>query len=288
MFRLLLFQFLKQFIHRILKFFVILAGFACVDELQQRGEVLLLLRGFIPDVANQCTVEQPFRFDPEIFAGFFSITLCVGDDGIDQFQNIFLTADVMERIVSHGFFEIDGVQDFDLIPGIREHLSAFNNDRAFRVSTDVADLFGHLHQVGLDVKSGLTAATAADHNDVFVPSILRLENYFLDGNIPISNNFTESCGARPYAVGRKNFYFHDTPAGAEASAIIYSLAQTAKLNNLSVFKYLQAVLLYMPDYVHEPEGMEELMPWSDKMKKLCAIDTKATIGDKDGNPKISR
>lgn len=52
----------------------------------------------------------------------------------------------------------------------------------------------------------------------------------------------------------------------------------------SVFKYLQAVLLYMPDYVHEPEGIEELMPWSDKMKKLCAIDTKATIEDKDGNP----
>lgn len=100
-----------------------------------------------------------------------------------------------------------------------------------------------------------------------------MENYFLDGGIPISNNLLENCGARPYAVGRKNFYVHDTPAGAEASAIIYSLAQTAKLNNLSVSKYLQAVLLYMPDYVHEPEGIEELRPWSDKMKKLCAIDT---------------
>ena len=42
---------------------------------------------------------------------------------------------------------------------------------------------------------------------------------------------------------------------------------------MSVFKYLQAVLLYMPDYVHESEGIEELMPWSDKMKKLCAINT---------------
>ena len=66
------------------------------------------------------------------------------------------------------------------------------------------------------------------------------------------------------------------------------LAQIDKLNNLSVFKYLQAVLLYMPDYVDEPERIEELMPWSNKMKKLCAIDTKATIEDKDGNPKISR
>ena len=107
-----------------------------------------------------------------------------------------------------------------------------------------------------------------------------METYFLDGSIPISNNFTESCGARPYAVGRKNFYFHDTPEGAEASAIIYSLAQTAKINNLSVFKYLQAVLLYMPDYIHEPEGIEELMPWSDRMKELCAINDKATIEGK--------
>lgn len=47
MFRLILFQFLEQFIHRILKFFVILAGFAGVDELQQRGKVLFFLRGFI-------------------------------------------------------------------------------------------------------------------------------------------------------------------------------------------------------------------------------------------------
>jgi len=60
MFRLFLFQFLKQIIYGILKFFIILAGFAGVDKLQQRGEVLFFLRGFIPDVADQCTVEQAF------------------------------------------------------------------------------------------------------------------------------------------------------------------------------------------------------------------------------------
>ena len=75
---------------------------------------------------------------------------------------------------AHGFSEIDGVQDFDFIPGIREHLSALDNDRTLGVRYDIADLFGHLHQVGLDVKSCLTAATAADHDDVFVPSILRM------------------------------------------------------------------------------------------------------------------
>ena len=174
MFRLLLFQFIKKLIHRILELFVILAGFAGVDELQQRGEVLLLLRGFIPDIADQCAVEQAFRFDPEILAGLLAIPLCIGDDGIDQFQNILLTADVMERIVPHGFFEVDGVQDFNFIPGIREHFSALDNNCAFGIGQDIADLFGHLHQVGLDVESGLTASAAADHNDVFVSSILRM------------------------------------------------------------------------------------------------------------------
>ena len=106
-----------------------------------------------------------------------------------------------------------------------------------------------------------------------------MENYFLDGRIPVSTNFMESCGARPYAVGRKNFYFHDTEKGAEASAIIYSLALTAKYNNISVFKYLQAVLLYMPDYVDEPEGIEELMPWSEKMQTLCKINDKPVVED---------
>lgn len=67
-----------------------------------------------------------------------------------------------------------GVQDFDLIPGIREHLSTLDNDRTLGVRYDIADLLGHLHQVGLNVKSGLTAAAAADHNDVFIASVLRM------------------------------------------------------------------------------------------------------------------
>ena len=174
MLRLLLFQLLKKLIYGIFEGFIILAGFTGIDKFQQCGEVLFFLRGFIVDIADECAVEQAFGLDPEILTGLLAIPLCIGDDGIDQFQNILLTADVMEWIVSHGFFEVDGVQDFDLIPGIREHLSALDNDRTLGVRHDIADLWGHLHQVRLDVESGLTAAAAADHNDVFVPSILRM------------------------------------------------------------------------------------------------------------------
>ena len=80
---------------------------------------------------------------------------------------------------------------------------------------------------------------------------------------------------RPYAVGRKNFLFHDTVKGAQASAIIYSLVETAKLNNLNIYAYLETVLLYMPDYKNEPEGIEELMPWSEMIQQRCRIESKS-------------
>ena len=97
-----------------------------------------------------------------------------------------------------------------------------------------------------------------------------MENYLLEGRCSISNNIAENI-ARPYAVGRKKFLFHDTVKGARASSIIYSLVETAKLNNLNIYAYLETVLLYMPDYKNEPEGIEELMPWSDMIQQRCRM-----------------
>ena len=101
-----------------------------------------------------------------------------------------------------------------------------------------------------------------------------MENYLLDGRCSISNNIAENI-ARPYAIGRKNFLFHDTVKGARASSIIYSLVENAKLNNLNIYAYLETVLLYMPDYKNEPEGIEELMPWSDMIQQRCRIKSKS-------------
>ena len=103
---------------------------------------------------------------------------------------------------------------------------------------------------------------------------LRNIHYLLDGRCSISNNIAENI-ARPYAVGRKNFLFHDTVKGARDSSIIYSLVETAKLNNLNIYAYLETVLLYMPDYKNEPEGIEELMPWSDMIQQRCRIKSKS-------------
>ena len=97
-----------------------------------------------------------------------------------------------------------------------------------------------------------------------------MENYLFDGRCSISNNAAKRS-IRPYTVGRKNFLFHDTVKGAEASSIIYSLVETAKANNLNIYVYLQTLLLYMLDYKNEPEGIDSLMPWSENIKQKCLV-----------------
>ena len=93
-------------------------------------------------------------------------------------------------------------------------------------------------------------------------------NYLLDGKCEISNNAAERR-AKSYAIGRKAFLFHTSAAGAQASAVMYSIIETAKANKLNVFQYLYMVLLYMPDYKNEPAGIEMLLPWSDFIKEHC-------------------
>lgn len=94
-------------------------------------------------------------------------------------------------------------------------------------------------------------------------------NYMLDGRCEISNNAAERR-AKSYAIGRKASLFHTSEAGAAASAVMYSIIETAKSNNLNVYQYLYMVLLYMPDYKNEPAGIEKLLPWSDFIKEHCS------------------
>ena len=87
---------------------------------------------------------------------------------------------------------------------------------------------------------------------------------YLDyGEVPISNNLAENA-IRPFTLGRKNWLFCDTPKGAEASAIVYSLVESAKANGVEPFAYLQHVLVQLP-YLgknHSHEELETLMPWA--------------------------
>lgn len=97
-----------------------------------------------------------------------------------------------------------------------------------------------------------------------------LMNYLLDGNCSISNNLAENS-IRPFTIGRKNWLFSGSPRGAEASAGIYTLIETAKANGLNPWKYIKFILSDIPgtSFLEYPEYLEEYMPWDPMIQKLC-------------------
>lgn len=91
-----------------------------------------------------------------------------------------------------------------------------------------------------------------------------LMNSFLDGRLELSNNRAERA-VRPFAIGRKNWLFCNTPAGADASAAVYSIVETAKANGLRPFRYLNFLLERLPSEC----PLEECLPWSATAQFLC-------------------
>ncbi len=65
--------------------------------------------------------------------------------------------------------------------------------------------------------------------------------YLEDGRLEISNNRAERS-IKPFVMDRKNFLFANTPGGAQGSAVIFSLIETAKENGLDSFRYLVWVM----------------------------------------------
>ena len=92
--------------------------------------------------------------------------------------------------------------------------------------------------------------------------------YCEDGHLNISNAAAENA-IRPFIIGRKNWLFSDTPNGARASAMYYSLIESAKANGLEPFDYLSHILKELP-YADTVEKLEQLLPWAVKAAKVIS------------------
>lgn len=93
-------------------------------------------------------------------------------------------------------------------------------------------------------------------------------NYLKDGACSLSNNLSENS-IRPLVVGRKNWLFCDTPAGADASMKIYSMIETAKANELDPLKYLSFLLEHRPGAEMSDEELEQFAPCSKLAQETC-------------------
>lgn len=92
-----------------------------------------------------------------------------------------------------------------------------------------------------------------------------LTTYLDDGRCSFSNNLSENA-IRPFTVGRKNWLFCDTPDGAQASAMVYTMVEMAKANGVNVYHYLTYLLEKMPNDSLNDEELELLAPWNESVK----------------------
>jgi transposase len=90
-------------------------------------------------------------------------------------------------------------------------------------------------------------------------SLAKLERILEDGRLPLDTNDVENS-IRPFAVGRKAWLFADTVAGAEPSANLYSLVETAKANEIEPFAYLRFLFERLPA-AECLEDFEALLPY---------------------------
>jgi transposase len=89
-----------------------------------------------------------------------------------------------------------------------------------------------------------------------------MTRYTTDGRLDICNNAAERA-IRPLALGRKNWMFAGSDSGGDRAAVMYTIIETAKLNDLDPEAYLRALIMRIAD--HPAKRIDELLPWNIKL-----------------------
>lgn len=97
-----------------------------------------------------------------------------------------------------------------------------------------------------------------------------LRTFLDDGAVPMDNNYAEQA-IRPFTLGRKNFVLIESSNGAKASAMLYSLAETAKANQLNTYQYFELLLSEIPKHMEDKDlsFIDDLLPWAPKVQEQC-------------------
>lgn len=97
-----------------------------------------------------------------------------------------------------------------------------------------------------------------------------LKAYLEDGHLSIDNSAAERA-IKNFAIGRRNWLFSKSIKGAEASATVYSITETALLNGLKPYDYVAYILERMKDLGPFPskEDLQQLLPWSESIPESC-------------------
>jgi transposase len=148
--------------------------------------------------------------------------------------------------------------------------------QARRDGADASELLNRRRRDSTRVLGDIEALLLANLHAVLPKSLLgkalhylssqwhKLKRYVEDGRYSIDNNAQENA-IRPFCVGRRNWLFADTTAGAHASANLYSLLQTCQVNGIDGYRYLRDLLRTLPQ-ARTADDYAALLPWRIDLK----------------------
>ena len=145
--------------------------------------------------------------------------------------------------------------------------------RKIKVRPLIDAFFTWVHKTA-DDKSILMSQDTYDGIQYAINQEEHLRVFLQDGDVPMHNNCAERT-IRSFTVGRRNWMTIDTVSGATASAIIYSLVETARANDLHIYHYIEYLLTELPKLKEfasteeEEKAMKRLLPWSEELPEIC-------------------
>ena len=145
-------------------------------------------------------------------------------------------------------------------------------ERQIRVKPHVEAYFAWVREQLSDQKH-LPKGKTADGLRFSLNQEKYLRVFLENGNVPIDNSASERS-IRTFCIGRNNWVLINSIKGAQASAVIYSLSETAKLNELNIYEYFKKLLEELPNRMDEdgnidPSTLDDLLPWSETIQNEC-------------------
>ena len=175
--RLSFFQARKHIVHGVHKILVILLDLHPGNHVNQGVHVPILGGALKNDIGDEGAVKQGFRFCPEWIA-FLAFAFCVGNESVHKFKNVGLVADVRQRVIVHGFCEINGIEHLDPIPTLLQEVTHLPENASFGIDTHIAAsavfICAGLQNLRGKPEPGFAGAGRTDHTGIEIAGVGRI------------------------------------------------------------------------------------------------------------------
>ena len=215
----------------------------------------------LPGITNVACAVHIRRYFAQI------VKIAGGDTKAESVASVALEA---RRRIDH-IFAIDSSFD-DMTPNVRKRA------RQEKLQGPMEEFLSWAKAELGKASPGLALHKALSYAIEYWPYTLNVVD---DGHLELSNNIAERA-IKSFVIGRKNWLFSDTPAGAHASAAIYSITTTAKANGLNPRKYIEWLLHEMPNAgVLTDKVVDSFLPWSPCVPDSVRLDPKEAMRAKE-------